>query len=230
MQELSKLLFENIVEAVFPHKCSCGKWGTTLCYECSDLLVTTKTELCPLCKQISQMGRVCTSCRYRTLLTGVMIVGPHEKVLKDSIWRLKYGPLKDISKPLADIIVQKYGNFLKEKRFTVTFTPTSAQRMAQRGYNQSEEIAKIVAKETGLLLEETMSRPHDVVHQVGLTRVERLQNVVGTISYIGKEFLEKKKVVIIDDVYTTGATLEECAKVLRKAGYREVWGLVLSRD
>jgi ComF family protein len=159
-----------------------------------------------------------------------MIVGPHEGVLKDSIWRLKYGPLKDISFPLANIIIEKYGDFLKEKRFAVTFTPTSAHRKTQRGYNQAEEMAKAVAEGTGLPFLVTMSRPHDVLHQVGLSRAERLENVVGTISYIGKENIERRKIVIIDDVYTTGATLEECAKVLRAAGYREVWGLVLSRD
>jgi predicted amidophosphoribosyltransferase len=65
---------------------------------------------------------------------------------------------------------------------------------------------------------------------VGHSRRERLSNIKGNIRYIGAEHLENKKVLIIDDVYTTGATLEECAKVLRAAGYREVWGLVLSRD
>jgi len=159
-----------------------------------------------------------------------MVVGPHEGVLKDSIWRLKYGPIRAISEPLAEIVVRKYGEFLREKRFTIGFTPTSAHRLTQRGYNQAEEIAKVVGKAAGLNVESTLARPKEVLHQVGLTRKERLENVVGTISYIGSEDILSRKIVIIDDVYTTGATLEECAKVLRAAGYREVWGLVLSRD
>lgn len=230
MQELIEYLSTNAIDAIFPHKCVCGKWGKPLCEACFAKLEDTKTELCPFCKRISEMGRVCSSCRFRSNLTGVMVVGAHKGILKDAIWKLKYGPIKAMSEPLGRVIVQKYGEFLVEKRFDVTFTPTSRQRLKQRGYNQAEELARVLTSELGLILKSTMTRPKDVLHQVGLTRAERLQNVSGTISYIGEANPIKRKILIIDDVYTTGATLEECAKVLRKAGYREVWGLVLSRD
>ncbi len=218
------------MEAIFPYKCSCGKWGKPLCEACFAAIHDTKSELCPFCKRLSDFGRVCSSCRHKSNLTGVMVVGPHDGVLKSSIWRLKYGPLKAIAEPLAEIVVTKYGEFLREKRFVVTFAPASKYRLNLRGYNQAEELATIVAGQSGLQVQSSMTRPKDVLHQVGLTRKERLENVVGTIIYSGPSELVSKKIIVIDDVYTTGATLEECAKVLRAAGYREVWGLVLSRD
>ncbi len=230
MKELVGYLIENAIDAIFPYKCSCGKWGEPLCDACFAAINDTESEFCPFCKRLSEFGRVCSSCRHRSSLTGVMVVGPHQGILKSSIWRLKYGPLKAMAEPLAEIIIDKYGEFLREKRFVITYVPSSRYRTNLRGYNQARELARTISERTGLELVDTMARPKDILHQVGLTRRERLENVVGTISYVGSKDFNSRKIVVVDDVYTTGATLEECAKVLRAAGYREVWGLVLSRD
>ena len=218
------------MDAVFPHKCVCGKWGVLLCDECRSLIRVDKTGLCPVCKRISDFGRTCPACRHRSALTGVMILGPHKGVLKDLIWKYKYKFIPDISSPLAELIQERFGNFLQEKRFLVSYAPISKSRLNYRGFNQAKILAENVADGLNLQCRDLLHKDNNVITQVGHSRRERLENIKDKIHYIGPVEPTNRKVLVIDDVYTTGATLEECAKVLRRAGYREVWGLVLSRD
>jgi len=221
---------EVILDAVFPHKCVCGKWGVLLCEECRPQIRVDKTGLCPVCKRISEFGRTCQACRHRSNLTGVMILGPHRGVLKNMIWRYKYKFITDLSIPLAELVADQYGDFLRDKRFLVTYAPISKSRLNWRGFNQAQLLAENVAGSLNLNCKRLLSKDDNVTAQVGHSRIERLRNIKGKIHYVGSVERENNRVLVIDDVYTTGATLEECAKVLRQAGYREVWGLVLSRD
>jgi competence protein ComFC len=230
MLELYSVLKETFMDSMFPKKCICGKWGSLLCENCSMEVKTNKTDLCPICKKLSPFGRTCDSCRYKSNLTGVMILGHHDGVLKDIIWKYKYGFLKEYYGVISDLIIQKYGQFLIEKRFLITYPPISKGRINWRGFNQSEVLAKEVARRLALGSENLLRKQHETKSQVGLPRKNRLRNITGSISYIKPDGLLGKKVLIIDDVYTTGATLEECAKILRENGFREVWGLVISRD
>jgi len=225
-----KPIFEVVLDAVFPHKCVCGKWGMLLCDECQESIRVNKTGLCPVCKRISEYGRTCPACRHKSNLTGVMILGPHKDVLKALIWKLKYKYVKDVSIPLADMVVDRFGGFLHDKRFLVSYSPISKEHLNLRGFNQAELLARGVASGLGLECQDLLYKSNRVTSQVGHSRAERLRNLAGTMKYIGPAITINKKVLVVDDVYTTGATLEECARVLRAAGYREVWGIVLSRD
>jgi len=159
-----------------------------------------------------------------------MILGKHEGVLKKSIWRLKYGFNKTISADLASMLASKFGEVIIKKQPVITWVPETKKKLRLRGYNQAKEIAEHLGNILALQQKELLAKNTEIKSQVGLSRKERLNNVVGSVNYIGTKELDNKKVLIIDDVYTTGATLEECARVLRKAGYREVWAIVLTRD
>jgi ComF family protein len=159
-----------------------------------------------------------------------MILGPHKGILKDMIWKYKYKFIKDMAGPLSVLICDRFGNFLCDKRFVITCAPASKERLNWRGFNQAELLAANVGQILNLGVINTLYKDDNVISQVGHTRKERLKNIKDKIHYLQGGELQGKKILIIDDVYTTGATLEECAKVLRAAGYREVWGLVLSRD
>ncbi len=230
MQELFQYLSDSIVEAVYPYHCICGKWGTILCPTCSQNVEIINTEVCPICKKLSPHGQTCPGCRQHSNLTGVMVLGSHDGVLKTLIWKYKYGPIKAITPVFGDMLYKQYGEFLKKKRPLITSVPTSPVRLSQRGYNQAAELGDYLAQKAGLIYLEALARPKDTLHQVGLTRKERLANAPGSILDAGHAAGMNKRILVVDDVYTTGATLEECAKILRQQGYREVWGMVLSRD
>jgi ComF family protein len=159
-----------------------------------------------------------------------MVYGKHEGLLKDLIWRCKYFFVRDLSKYFAELLAGEFGPELIEKEFVVTAVPISKERALWRGFNQSELIARELAEQTGLEYSTMLKRDVESRAQVGLTRKERLKNIQDKIHIIDGLNVRRKRVLLVDDVITTGATLAECAKVLRKAGASEVWGLVLSRD
>jgi len=161
-----------------------------------------------------------------------MIFGDHEGILKDIIWRYKYEFVRILAEPLSEMLVERFGSFAQKKQFIITYVPSSKQRQRWRGFNQSALIAKKIADKTGLNLETLLLKKGRTSPQVGLSKKQRIKNIEGKIKAVNvtKSKIKDKRILIIDDVYTTGATLEECAKILRQAGAREVWGLVLSRD
>jgi len=222
-----------ILDAVFPHQCICGKWNRLLCEECLGKIPKNKTQLCPKCKKISENGKTCPSCRHKSSLTGVMIFGDHEGVLKDAVWRYKYNLIKDLDQPLSGLLISRFGDFIKSKKFLITSVPISKPRRRWRGFNQSELVATKLSEELGLTSSVLLGRTGKSKPQVGLTRKERIKNLNGKFELqknINQKSLLNKKVLVVDDVYTTGSTLEECAKILRQGGAKEVWGIVLSRD
>lgn len=222
-----------ILDAVFPKQCLCGRWGEILCPGCYKSIPINKTQLCPYCRKISENGKVCTNCRAKSNLTGVMIFGDHEGVLKDTIWQYKYNFIRDLKYPLANLLSEKFGDFIKKKQFLITFVPVSQNRLHWRGFNQSELLAKELAGNLDLNYTDLLAKKGRIKPQVGLMRKERIKNLSGKIvlkSGFSVEELKNKRALIVDDVYTTGTTLEECAKVLRQNRAREVWGVVLSRD
>ena len=218
-----------ILDILFPHKCVCGKWDTLLCDRCYQLITFKSTQVCPICRKISELGTVCQNCRRKTGLTGVMVFGEHSGILKMLIWNYKYGLIKDLSIPLAELLMRKFGNFLKRKNFLISYVPISKKRLNWRGFNQSELMAKRIATNLNLPTEPLFQRIGGKP-QVGLSREKRLNNLRGRIRLRQGATLPHKKIVIVDDVYTSGATLEECARILRENGCREVYGLVLTRD
>jgi ComF family protein len=231
----SKYIFINkyweiVKDSIFPEVCICGKWGASICSECRAKVKPYKTQLCPLCKKVSEEGRTCRNCYPKLRLTGVMVYGKHEGLLKDLIWRCKYFFVRDLSKYFAELLAGEFGPELIEKEFVVTAVPISKERALWRGFNQSELIARELAEQTGLEYSTMLKRDVESRAQVGLTRKERLKNIQDKIHIIDGLNVRRKRVLLVDDVITTGATLAECAKVLRKAGASEVWGLVLSRD
>ena len=217
-----------LLDTIFPHICVCGKWGYLLCPSCLSKIKINFTQTCPICRKISENGKTCKSCRSRTALTGVMIFGEHTGVLKKLIWEYKYEFIRDLAEPLTDLLVEKFGNAVIKKKPMITYVPITKKRLNWRGFNQSELLARLLAKKLNLDCVPLLSRNENAKTQVGLSRNQRIQNLKGQIKFIKNE--AKIKVILVDDVYTTGATLEECALILRKNGFKEIYGLVLSRD
>jgi ComF family protein len=114
----------------------------------------------------------------------------------------------------------------------VMWVPMHKKRLVDRGFNQAEILAKSFAEQFGL---ETVGgwlvKTKETDQQVGKTREERLKNLKGAFecSISNIRYSIPKNVLLVDDVWTTGATLTECAKVLRQGGVKKVWGLVLAR-
>ncbi|MFC1780234.1 ComF family protein [Patescibacteria group bacterium] len=120
------------------------------------------------------------------------------------------------------------------RKSMITFIPLNPWRKRSRGFNQAELLAVKLSKCQDVKCVKLLKRVRNTRKQVGLKRAERLNNLKEAFALNEKTAKQltakqKSKVIIVDDVMTTGATLEECAKVLKKAGIKEVYGLVVAR-
>lgn len=147
------------------------------------------------------------------------------KVL-DAVHKFKYGRDTSLARPLAQLALCQ---IVPHSPCLVVPVPLYPGRLRERGFNQSLLIARELSRITALpLVYDRLRRARDTGQQVGLKAVERKKNVSGAFTIDGAGMFKGKKVLLVDDVVTTGATLNECAKVLKKAG-AEVIALTVAR-
>jgi len=230
MSVSKKNIKEFILDIVFPKKCvACGKLDSLFCEKCRAKILFLKTQNCPFCLKITPRGRVCPSCNGKSALTGVYVVAHFEEPLKTVIHQYKYEFIKALKDDLADIAWPYMEDF--PKNAVLTCIPSNSKRLAWRGYNQAEEIARILAQNTGMrFYPNLLKRTEYKIPQTQLRRKERFENVKNSFAKGKKVDLKGKQVIIFDDLVTSGATLDACARELRKMGATRVWGFVLARN
>lgn len=152
-------------------------------------------------------------------------------VARDLVHLLKYGDRLDLVKPFANWMKRAGAEILSEADALVP-VPLHWTRLFQRRFNQSAELSRAIAKGRDIeVIDDVLTRVRATPPQVGLAREERAKNVHGAFS-VEKAITPKikaKRIVLIDDVLTTGATANACARVLRKAGAARVDVLTLAR-
>lgn len=221
-----------IIDIFFPPKCAhCGKVGFSICPGCLEEIQLNIVQVCPGCNKISASGKYCPRCRPKNHLLAVTTCGIfRDPVLKDAIHDFKYNGIYSLAPTLSEIIIKK---ILKEKiKFDViTFVPIAKNRERKRGYNQSELLTKEVAKKFEKPLFDKFLKVKYTKPQVGLSGKARRENLKNSF-YINQKYKDVfgKKVLLIDDVCTTGSTLNECARVLKKSGAKTIWAVVLARE
>lgn len=230
MKTLERNIKEFILDIIFPKKCvSCGKLDTLFCEKCRAQIIFLKTQNCPFCLKITPRGRVCPSCKGKSALTGVYVVAHFEEPLKEAIHKFKYEFVKALKDDLAEITWPYLEDF--PKKAVLTCVPSNPKRLAWRGYNQAEEIAKILAQNTGMrFYPNLLKRTKYMTPQTQLNRKERFKNVQSSFAARKKLDLSGKTVIIFDDLVTSGATLDACAREIRKMGATRVCGFVLARN
>ncbi|MFH1711646.1 MAG: phosphoribosyltransferase family protein [Patescibacteria group bacterium] len=142
---------------------------------------------------------------------------------------LKYNGVTESAPILADLLIDQLIDEDIPDDIIITVVPLHSKKYLERGFNQSEMLAKIVAKKLGLSYQCVLSRIRETESQVKLKGDKRRENLVDAFASVPRISIENKTIMIIDDVSTTGTTLEECARVLRASGARRVYGLVVAR-
>lgn len=229
----------TILDFLFPRRCvSCGKFGSYLCSNCLSQISFIKESVCPVCERSAIGGVTHPGCQTRYSLDGLTSVCVYDGPIKKAIKRLKYKPwISDLGETLASLIFTylqentSANQFLNTKP-TIIPVPLHSSRERQRGFNQSALLGKLVAREfnlgftPNLLIRTEKTRP-----QVELKGKDRLENIRDAFA-INKnsEFrIHNSAILVIDDVWTTGATLRACTNVLKRAGASKVWALTLAR-
>ncbi len=220
----------NLADIIFPRKCfGCGKNGYYLCPEC---ISKTKEPIqaCPICNYDSPYGITHIRCRELLGLDGRLSLWKYSRGVRKAIVGMKYKFAFEIAKELASYAASE----LKEKKIALPRNPVVVpiplywHRQNWRGFNQSEEIGKMIAEKLGwdfdknILTRKTSKKP-----QASLGREERRTNIKGVFK-VGKKISKNKQILLFDDVWTTGSTAKEAARVLKEAGVKRVSCLTLA--
>ncbi len=220
-----------LLDLLFPPRCvGCGKAGTWFCEECYAQIEFIQPPLCPRCGRPTIGGRLCFLCQRDPLrIDGIRAVAYFEGPLRKAIHRFKYDNLRDLAVPLGRLLAV----YLERDPLpaeVIVPVPLHPKRLRERGYNQSALLARRLGELTGLpLLEGSLLRVRETAPQVELSAQERKENVRDAFACVDEQ-VAGKRVLLIDDVCTTGATLEACSIALAQRRPRSVWALTLARE
>lgn len=170
---------------------------------------------------------LCTICRESQVnFDAAYSFGSYEGPLKQLIHLLKYAKVESLAAPLSRLLVQAMP--LEHFDFVIAM-PMHWRKRWERGFNQAELLAKPLAKRRGLKMSTVLRRERYTKAQAGLTEPQRRENLKGSFSVRNPEQIAGKRILLIDDVFTTGATLRTAAATLKDAGASHVTALTLAR-
>jgi ComF family protein len=230
----SQQTLQHLLDLIFPPQCGgCKKSGSILCSSCATQFLPIPPPLCQHCNSPLPPHGHCQLCRYHKLaLSGLRVAYTFKDPLRSCIHSLKYHGNVRLASPLGLLLAKTYRTCNIQADLIIP-VPLHPKRLRERGYNQAQLLAQACAQAVGVPLNTSfLQRTRATQAQVQLRGNERFSNVAEAFccsSPIATKRLLKRRVVIVDDVCTTGATLEACATPLFAAGASEVWGLVLAR-
>ena len=222
-----------ILDLLFPMFCfGCNKEGSLLCDACVPALRVVPPQ-CFVCGKLapSPVGRTCVSCCKKSHIFGFLSPFMYQQeIVRMMIHAFKYEGMKSLAPFFAEHIfcyLQKYGALPTATLFIPI--PLRARRRRARGFNQAELIAVRLGKLTGISVDTTiLKKVKDTVPQASLSAQDRRCNLEGSFQISARAEIKRKTIILVDDVKTTGVTLEEAARVLKKAGAKEIWAITIA--
>jgi len=238
--KLLERLWHFLIDLVFPVHClGCERAGTIACPACLQSIPDREYQECPICRKPYQKnGFTCRECRKITALDGLFIARPYRhRLLQKLIFALKYRFIETAANPLATLLAESIAHHPFPLPDLVIPVPLHTRRLRFRGFNQAEVLAEKLM--TRLLPGSPIPLRTDLLRRIRFTRPqmktdskkERTENLLDAFEVKLETAgpLVGKSVWLIDDVATTGSTLNECARILKAAGAKTVWGVVIAR-
>ena len=222
--------FHKSLNFIFPPVCvSCQQVGNPLCDDCRALVVRPQEPLCPHCgRTVERTVAACGQCRRHPLPLRIRAAALHAGPLRQAVHALKYEGMFALASPLAALMVEEWPRWRMPADLVVPI-PLHPERERERGYNQALLLVREFCRRLNLVPETTaLRRVRYTRPQVELGVRERLHNVRGAFQADGNK-VAQKRILLVDDVCTTGATLASAADALLSAGARSVNAYVLAR-
>lgn len=245
-------LAQGLLDLVFPPRCvGCGARGAIFCAACQAQVQSPLDPLCACCglplhgvaaatlgaAPTSALVRCpdCVSGRGPVALAGLRMAAFHEGSVRKAIHALKYNGQRRAARPLGDVLVAAYERYRRDGMAAdlIIPLPLHIERERARGYNQATLLARRLAMRLRLPMRaDLLIRQRATPPQVGLRWGERRANVAGAFALAGPHataLLAGKRILLVDDVVTTGSTLDAAAEALLAAGPASIWGLAVAR-
>lgn len=214
-------MIQTIMNLIYPKVCG-------ICGEIS------KEDICNKCKvKIKQWQRNKKHIYLRKHFITHMYVFDYQDIIRQRILQYKFQEKTYLYRSFVKMMLneKKICGFLKNYDIIIP-VPISKKRKKQRGYNQSEIIAKQIAKQVEELAyrNNILYKIKDTLPQSMLNQEKRKENIKGAYYIKNEEIVQNKKILLFDDIYTTGNTVDECSRVLKQAGAKEIGVLTLAKD
>jgi len=229
---MDKFFFDKFFNLFFPTKCGfCGNITESynyVCNNCKKNKYNEDREHCILCgKKTFLTESTCKECRERRVYyEKLLYYDEYKEVIKDKIISYKFNDNSYLYNFFAELLLPK---LLNEDIDLITAVPISKKRMKERGYNQSELIARKIAKIMEVPYMNLLLKNQETKRQSELSRIERMINIQNSFDFNNKYDIKGKKILLIDDVFTTGSTVNECSKVLKKSGSTSIEVAVIAK-
>jgi ComF family protein len=220
------MLVQQLIEFIAPAVClSCGREGNLICADCRRGLPRVE-ERCYFCNRYAAGHRTCADCWSEAPLAGAVPAAPYAGPVRELVLGLKFKRSRSSAQLAAELMTAALLRAGAPIYDAVTAVPIAPARYRERGYNQAELIARALSRQLGLPYRSLLGRL-GADHQIGRGRHERLDQVRGR--FYATRQLAGQRLLLIDDVLTTGATLAECSRVLTEAGAGAVWAATVAR-
>lgn len=221
-------LYRFLVDIILPNRCPCCdkfiKWDKFICNDCTKKIVYADEKVCSKC------GKAECICNKGVYYDGCITLTYYEGVVKEGIHRLKYSRGMNFAYFFDDEIVRKlYERGYSQIADIITCVPMTKSSKAERGYNQSEEIAKIIANKINVpVIPYLLRKQFNNVSQHSLSEKERYEAVKDLFVINKKYDIKDKTIILCDDVLTTGSTLNECSRILKEHGAKAIYCVALA--
>ncbi len=226
------ILLEEIINLVSGWVCQvCGSPSESpLCEACERNLSRFSPPFCPQCGLPQTSPSLCPSCKEDPLPFRHRSFGPYEGTLKEMIHKFKFEGQRSLKKPLSLLLYETFKE-LKEPVDLIIPIPLTRKRLVERGFNQSLLLAKELGIRTGLKVKgNILIKVKETPPQTSLGSKERRSNLKGAFFLKEPSLVFGKRVLLVDDVFTTGSTLREAFYVLKQAGAKTVMAITLARS
>lgn len=236
-----RLILDFTIDLIFPYQCIvCEKYldREYLCSSCFNALPIKKQNECVGCQRPTPLGKTCAFCHDDYALDRLLVVSDFKNHnVASAIKLFKYRFLPDLVQPLSQLSFKYLGHLAKQNHFSMVQgnpllvpVPLHKTREYWRGFNQAGLLADLIARHYRLDVVDGLVRIVHGTPQAELkNRPERLSNVRGLYACAKPEVFKGRAVILVDDVCTTGATFNECARVLKDAGAISVTALAIAR-
>lgn len=202
-----------------------------LCKSCINQIQNIPEQSCKLCKSTKIENNICLECTERPRLFNKLItLGVYNGILKNSIYRLKYEAEKEYAKALGQLLAIELKSNLDIKIDYITSIPLHKDKLKERGFNQAEIIAKNVSYHYQGNYLEIFKRVIHTKAQHSLTLREREENLKEAFEIDTNKQLKNKNIILVDDIFTTGTTINETCKLLATNGVKNIYIATVARS
>jgi competence protein ComFC len=238
-----------VLDFIFPKRCvGCRKIGKYFCDRCASKIriIKTNESICPVCEKPAIDGATHPRCRGRYTIDGLTSFFRYDGVVKKAVKEIKYRFVSDLAEEfvslISDSLIRQIPDPLRRSvseasqvgndREILIPVPLHPSRLRHRGFNQAEVLGKYISTRLHVPMKTNiLFRSKKTIPQVEMKdRKTRLKNMDNVFSIHNSLFsIHNSKIILFDDVFTTGATMRDAAGILKRCGVKFVWGVTMAR-